>query len=143
MPKQYKILIDGQWLETGQVLEVLNKYTGGVIATVPLADVAITHGAIEAAARAFETYKKVPAHARSSMLEAVADQLWQRADQLAEIISLETGKALKFSLNEVQRSSETFKFAAEEAKRIHGETIPMDASRFGGKTVSAITCGNR
>ena len=131
MPKHYKTLIDGQWVETGQVLDVLNKYTGEVIATVPLADVAVTHDAIEAAARAFETYKKVPAHARSSMLEAVADQLWQRADQLAEIISLETGKALKFSLNEVQRSSETFKFAAEEAKRIHGETIPMDASRFG------------
>jgi len=131
MPKRYKTLIDGQWVETGQVLDVLNKYTGEVIATVPLADVAVTHEAIAAAARAFETYKKVPIHARSSMLEAVADQLWQRADQLAEIISLETGKALKFSLNEVQRSSETFKFAAEEAKRIHGETVPMDASRFG------------
>ncbi|MCB2166393.1 MAG: aldehyde dehydrogenase family protein [Deltaproteobacteria bacterium] len=131
MPKQYKTLIDGQWVETGQVLDVQNKYTGEVIATVPLADVAVTHEAIAAAARAFETYKKVPSHARSSMLEAVADQLWQRADQLAEIISLETGKARKFSLNEVQRSSETFKFAAEEAKRIHGETVPMDASRFG------------
>ena len=131
MPKQYKTLIDGQWVETGQVLDVLNKYTGEVIATVPLADVAVTHDAIAAAARAFETYKKVPSHARASMLEAVADQLWRRADQLAEIISLETGKALKFSLNEVQRSSETFKFAAEEAKRIHGETVPMDASRFG------------
>jgi len=131
MPKRYKTLIDGQWVETGQVLDVLNKYTGEVIATVPLADVAVTHEAIAAAARAFETYKKVPIHARSSMLEAVADQLWQRADQLAEIISLETGKALKFSLNEVQRSSETFKSAAEEAKRIHGETVPMDASRFG------------
>lgn len=131
MSKAYKTLIDGQWVETGQVLDVLNKYTGEVIATVPLADVAVTHGAIDAAARAFETYKKVPAHVRSSILETVADQLWQRADALAEIISLETGKALKFSLNEVQRSSETFKFAAEEAKRIHGETITMDASRFG------------
>ena len=79
MTKQYKTLIDGQWVETGQVLDVLNKYTGEVIATVPLADVAVTHEAIAAAARAFETYKKVPSHARSSMLEAVADQLWRRA----------------------------------------------------------------
>lgn len=79
MPKPYKTLIDGQWVETGQVLDVLNKYTGDLTATVPLADVAITHGAIEAAARAFVTYKKVPAHVRSSMLEAVSEKLWQRA----------------------------------------------------------------
>ena len=131
MTKFYKTLIDGQWMETGQTMEVLNKTTGEVIATVPQADEAVTQGAIEAAARAFESYKSVPAHIRSTMLEEVANQLWQRADELAEIISLETGKAYKFALNEAQRSSETFKFAAEEAKRIHGETIPLDASRFG------------
>ena len=131
MPHHYKTLIDGQWIETGHTLDVLNKYTGDVTATVARADAAVARRAIEAASRAFDAYQKTPAHARAAILEAVAAQLWQRADELAEIISRETGKALKFALNEAQRSSETFKFAAEEAKRIHGETIPMDASRFG------------
>lgn len=131
MPESYKTLIDGQWVETGRELPVLNKFTGEVVANVPLADAAITRRAVEAAGHAFPDYRQVPAHRRAALLEAVADSLWRRAEALASVITLETGKALKFSLNEVQRSSETFKFAAEEAKRIHGETIPLDASRFG------------
>jgi len=131
MPQYHKTLIDGKWVETGHDLEVLNKYTGEVAAKVARADEAVARRAVQAAARAFESYRKTPAHARAAILETVAHSLWQRAEKLAEIISMETGKALKFSLNEAQRSSETFKFAAEEAKRIHGETIPMDASRFG------------
>jgi len=131
MPESYKTLIDGQWVETGRELPVLNKFTGDVVATVPLADAATARRAIEAAVQAFQAYRQVPAHRRATILEAVADSLWQQAEDLARLITLETGKALTFSLNEVQRSSETFKFAAEEAKRIHGETIPLDASRFG------------
>ena len=131
MPQLYKTLIDGQWIDTGHRLEVFNKYSGEVIATVARADATEARRAVAAAERAFGSFKKTPAHVRAALLEAVAAGLWQQTEELAGIISRETGKAFKFALNEVQRSSETFKFAAEEAKRIHGETIPMDASRFG------------
>ena len=131
MSQHYKTLIDGEWIDTGHSLEVINKYTGEVIATVARSDAAVVRRAVDAAGRAFRSFKTTPAHARAAILETVADRLWHQAEALAKIISQETGKAFKFSLNEAQRSSETFKFAAEEAKRIHGETIPMDASRFG------------
>ena len=49
----------------------------------------------------------------------------------ARIIALEASKPMKFALAEVDRSIQTYKFAAEEAKRIHGEMIPMDAAPGG------------
>ncbi|OGR18227.1 MAG: aldehyde dehydrogenase [Desulfobacterales bacterium GWB2_56_26] len=131
MKRDYKTLIGGEWLTTGQTMDVVNKYSGEVFATVPLADKELTVRAIDCAARAFTTFRKAPAHQRAKVLEKASELLLVRAEEIARTIALEAGKAWKFALNEVQRSAETFKFAAEEAKRGHGEMLPMDASRFG------------
>lgn len=131
MTEVYKTYIDGSWLETGSTMNVMNKYTGEIFATVPRADAELTGRAVSAAAGAFTTFRKVPAHARAAILERSAKALLDRQDEIAAVICQEVGKAWKFSVNEVQRSAETFQFAAEEAKRLHGETIPVDASRFG------------
>jgi acyl-CoA reductase-like NAD-dependent aldehyde dehydrogenase len=131
MARDYKTLINGKWIETLSKLDVLNKFSGEVIARVAQADEALTNEAILAAEEAFKTFRRTPAHKRSEILEKTAAGILARADEIAEIISLEAGKAWKFSMNEVLRSAETFKFAAEEAKQIHGETIQIDASRFG------------
>ncbi len=131
MAQSYKTLIDGEWIETGKTLDVCNKFTGEVFATVPVTEKAQTEKAIEAAAQALKTFRKYPAHKRAAILEKTAQLLQERMDEVAAVICQEVGKAWKFSVNEVQRSVETFKFAAEEAKRIHGETIPIDASAFG------------
>ena len=131
MKRDYKTLIGGEWLATGQTLDVVNKYSGEVFATVPVVDQELTARAIDCAAMAFATFRKTPAHQRAKVLEKASELLLVRAEEIARTISLEVGKAWKFSLNEVQRSAETFKFAAEEAKRGHGEILPLDASRFG------------
>ena len=55
--------------------------------------------------------------------------------------SLEAGRAWKFSVNEVQRSAETFKFGAEEAKRLHGEAISVEASCFGKNQAGSASSG--
>ena len=70
----------------------------------------------------------MPAYKRAEILENVALLLKERADEAAEIISLESAKPLMFAKAEVARTIETYKFAAEEAKRIHGEMIPFDAA---------------
>lgn len=131
MAVNYKTLIGGEWLTTGRTMIVVNKYSGEVFATVPVVDHDITAKAIERAAQAFATFRKTPAHQRAKILEKASDLLLFRSEEIAETIAREAGKAWKFAMNEVQRSSETFKFAAEEAKRGHGEVLPLDASRFG------------
>lgn len=131
MTKAYQTFVDGQWLHTDQTMEVINKFTGEPFATVPLADHALTLRAIASAKKAFQTFRKTPAHQRSAILDKAVALIASREEEIAAVISQEAGKAWKFSINEVQRSAETFKFAAEEAKRLHGETIPVDASRFG------------
>ncbi|MGD9948215.1 MAG: aldehyde dehydrogenase family protein [Desulfobulbus sp.] len=131
MMKAYQTYVDGQWLSTERTMEVINKFTGEPFATVPLADGALTEKAIASAKKAYQSFRKTPAHLRSAILDKAVALITAREEEIAKVISQEVGKAWKFSINEVQRSAETFKFAADEAKRLHGETIPVDASRFG------------
>jgi acyl-CoA reductase-like NAD-dependent aldehyde dehydrogenase len=70
---------------------------------------------------------ELPAHWRSELLARAAALLRERREDLAHTIAGEAGKALKFARAEVDRAFATFSLAAEEARRLHGETIPMDA----------------
>jgi acyl-CoA reductase-like NAD-dependent aldehyde dehydrogenase len=69
----------------------------------------------------------MPAYKRADILLRTAALLRERSDDLAKTIAAEAGKALKFARAEVDRAISTFTIAAEEAKRLHGETIPLDA----------------
>ncbi|WP_025209887.1 aldehyde dehydrogenase family protein [Hippea sp. KM1] len=129
--KQYKTYIGGEWIETGQTINVIDKYTGETIATVPKADKKTVDMAVDAAHEAFEVMRKMPAYRRSEILEKAANLIKERSEEIATTICREAGKAWKYSMGEVSRGYETFKFASEEAKRIHGETVPMDASSGG------------
>ena len=83
--------------------------------------------AIAAAQRAAQVMADMPAHRRSEILARAAALLSERKEDIAYTIAAEAGKALKFARAEVDRGISTFALAAEEAKRIHGETIPLDA----------------
>ncbi|MCK4430462.1 MAG: aldehyde dehydrogenase family protein [Candidatus Aminicenantes bacterium] len=67
-------------------------------------------------------------HERSKALEKISDEIERRKDELAKSITLTAGKAIKSSRVEVARAVNTFQIAAEEAKRINGEIIPLDLS---------------
>ncbi len=124
---QGKLLIGGKWLEGGGQAEVRNKYSGQPIGTAAVArreDAAAAVGAAESAA---VVMADLPAHRRAAILARTAELLNQRRDELARVIAAEAGKALKFARAEVDRAVSTFTFAGEEAKRIHGETVPLDA----------------
>lgn len=126
-PKEYKMLIDGQWLSGKELFEVRNPYNGNVLGTVPKATREDVDAAIQSAQRALEKMSGMPAHQRSKILETISHLIVQHKEELAAIIAQEAGKAWKYALAEVGRAVQTFKFAAEEAKQIHGETVPMDA----------------
>ena len=112
-------------------LKVIDKFTGAEIGVVPIATRGDVARATEAAQRAFPAWSETPAHKRAAILRRAADLIESKRDSLAETLVREVGKAWKHSIAEVNRTIETFTFASEEAKRIHGETIPLDASPSG------------
>ncbi len=136
MAKAYGMLIGGKWETAADTIPVMDKYSGELIGTIPRASKADVERAVGAAQSAFGGFADLPAHRRAKILEKTSELLAKYQEDIAAIICREAGKAWKYSVAEVGRAVETFKFAAEEAKRIHGETIPMDASagaekRFG------------
>ena len=124
---EYKLLINGEWTGSGTPLEVKNKYDGSTVGVLPTASREDLNKAIEAAERAQDIMADMPAYKRAEILLRTAALLRERSEELAKIIAAEAGKALKFARSEVDRAASTFTIAAEEAKRLHGETIPLDA----------------
>jgi acyl-CoA reductase-like NAD-dependent aldehyde dehydrogenase len=124
---EYKLLIDGQWVDGGPTLEVKNKYDEQIIGALPQARREDVDAAIAAAERAEDTMVEMPAYQRAEILLKTAALLRERFDDMAKTIAAEAGKALKYARGEVDRAVSTFTIAAEEAKRLHGETIPLDA----------------
>jgi acyl-CoA reductase-like NAD-dependent aldehyde dehydrogenase len=122
-----QLFIDGQWVNGGPLLEVRNKYSGQVVGALPTARREDVDAAVGAAHRAAETMAGLPAHRRSDLLGQAARLIDARREEFARTIAVEAGKALKFARAEVDRAVSTFTLAAEEAKRIYGETIPLDA----------------
>ncbi|HEY7528168.1 MAG TPA: aldehyde dehydrogenase family protein, partial [Candidatus Deferrimicrobiaceae bacterium] len=129
--KNHRLLVGGAWMEDKELLPVIDKYTGEVIANVFVASRGTVERAIAAAHAAFPEWSRTPAHKRFRILEKASRLLAQHQEEIAAIICREAGKAWKYSMGEVARAVETFQFSAEEAKRIHGETVPMDASTAG------------
>jgi acyl-CoA reductase-like NAD-dependent aldehyde dehydrogenase len=125
--KQF-LMINGEKVETTKYAPLYSPYSGEEIAQIAMADKELTVQAITAAYNARGIMAKMPAYQRAEILENVVALLKEKADQAAEVISRESAKPIMFAKAEVARTIETYKFAAEEAKRIHGETIPFDAA---------------
>ncbi len=121
------LLIDGAWVRPASTLDVVNPYSGKTFARVAMAGPADVEQALAAAARAFKTWRDVPAHRRSQILYRASDLLAERQEEMARTITMENGKALKDARVEASRAVQTFRFAAEEARRLSGEMVPMEA----------------
>lgn len=124
---EYNLLIAGEWAGHGPMLEVKNKYDGSLVGALPTASKEDLNQAIEAAERTEDVMADMPAHRRAEILMRAAALIRERADDLSKTVAAEAGKALKFARAEVDRAASVFTIAAEEAKRLHGETIPLDA----------------
>ncbi|MDP2313118.1 MAG: aldehyde dehydrogenase family protein [Pseudomonadota bacterium] len=125
------LFIGGEWTAGGPPIEVRNKYDGTVYAALASARPEDVDAAIAAAVRAAPEMARMPAWRRGEILARASEGIRARREELARIIATEAGKALKFARVEVDRAVQTFAVAAEEAKRLHGETIPLDAAPAG------------
>jgi acyl-CoA reductase-like NAD-dependent aldehyde dehydrogenase len=124
-----KLLIGGDWVETGEWQEVRSPYSGDVVARVAKAGADEARRAVDAAAAAME--EPLPAHKRAEILVRVAGALGRRHDEVARQISDEAGKPMKAARVEASRAMSTYTFAAVEARKLAGDMVPMDASQAG------------
>src|SRR5829696_2651292 len=124
-----RLLIGGDWLETGDWVEVRSPYSGELVGRVAKAGAAEARRAVDAAEAAMR--EQLPAHKRAEILVRVAGGLGRRHEDAAQTISAEAGKPLKAARVEASRAMSTFTFAAVEARALAGDMIPMDASQAG------------
>jgi acyl-CoA reductase-like NAD-dependent aldehyde dehydrogenase len=124
-----RVFVAGEWVETGDWLEVRSPYSGEVVGRVAKAGASETKRAIDAAEEAMR--EPLPAHKRAEILVRVAGALGRRHDEVARLISDEAGKPMKAARVEARRAMSTYTFAAVEARKLAGEMVPMDAAQAG------------
>jgi acyl-CoA reductase-like NAD-dependent aldehyde dehydrogenase len=124
-----RLLIGGDWIETGDWIDVRSPYSGDVVGRVAKGGAEETRRAIDAAEAAL--LEPLPAHKRAEILVRVAGYLGRRHDEAARLISDEAGKPMKAARVEAQRAMSTYTMAAVEARKLAGEVVPMDGSQAG------------
>jgi glyceraldehyde-3-phosphate dehydrogenase (NADP+) len=123
---RYKLYIAGNFRETLTEIEVLNPFTGKAFASVPLAGINEIEEAIESGIAVEEEMKKLPSFKRFEILKTVSERLTEERQRLANVLSMESGKPVRYALAEIDRSAQTFLVAAEESKRLPREYISID-----------------
>ena len=124
-----KLLVAGEWVETGDWLDVRSPFDGTPVGRVAKGGAEETRRSIDAAEAALAA--PLPAHRRAEILVRVAGFLGRRHDEVARTICAEAGKPMKAARVEAKRAMSTYTFAAVEARKLAGEMVPMDGSQAG------------
>ncbi|WP_210610375.1 aldehyde dehydrogenase family protein [Priestia flexa] len=124
--KQYGLYVDGEWIKTKKEMDVLDKYTQEPAARIAVAEKHHVNQAVQGAKKALET--SFSPYARYEVLMKVAELLVARKEEFAQILAMEVGKPIRESRGEVERAAQTLQLSAEEAKRIHGDGVPVESA---------------
>lgn len=119
-------LIGGQWRQGNTAVPVHDPFTGKVLAEVSQASEADAEAAVLSTVEAAKLMSSLPAHSRYHLLQRIAGSLYDRREEIARLITSEAGKPIADARREVSRAVQTFTVAAEEAKRIGGDVVPLD-----------------
>ncbi|HTS17932.1 MAG TPA: aldehyde dehydrogenase family protein [Verrucomicrobiae bacterium] len=139
-----KMCVGGRWIDNGKKIEVIHPFDNSVVDTVPRATPADVDAALEAAVRGAKLMARLEAWDRYQILRGAAEKLETRAEEFARTITLEEGKIIAEARFEVGRAVQVLMLSAEEARRIHGETVPLDASPGGAGKMGftlRVPCG--
>jgi len=122
------LFINGNWLEAGQrdTAPVINPATGAALGRLPMADAADLDLALAAATPAFDVWRRTAPEQRARVLKDAAALMRERSEHIATLMTLEEGKALTESRDEVLRAADYFEWFAEEARRIDGRVVPAN-----------------
>lgn len=122
----YPIYVGGEFLTSSQEIKVHSPYSGTFIATTWLAGSQELEKAIQAARNAREAMESLSSFERYSILMQIAHAITADRARLADVLSSESGKPLKYALGEIDRAAQTFLVAAEESKRLPAESLSLD-----------------
>lgn len=121
-----KFFINNGFADSADSVSVINPYTGEEVKKVYKTTREQVNESLNYLHSVFQKYKTTPSYLRAELLDLVSRKISNRKEELSQLITLETGKPIKFSRIEIDRAIFTFKTGAEEAKRIEGEIIPLD-----------------
>jgi acyl-CoA reductase-like NAD-dependent aldehyde dehydrogenase len=138
MPGTVRMLINGVWREGEKTYAVRDPYRGEVVAHAPESSLKDLDDAFNAALAAKAAAAAMPGYERAALLRKVGQLLVERAGEIAEVMSRETGKAIADARAEVVRSQDTVLLSAEEAIRIQGEQVPLDGSAMGAGKIAFL-----
>lgn len=122
-----RMLLEGRWVDREARIEVRDPEDGALVDTVPRADAGDAERAVRCAERGAEAARRLPAHERARVLLHAADALASDHEEFARTVAREGIKTIREARREVSRAVETLRLSAEEARRLHGETIPFDS----------------
>jgi len=136
--QRIRMHIGGAWRDGAQFQDVQDPYRGDLVAHAPISSTRDCSDALDAARKAGKAMAAMPGFERAALLRRAADNIATTKERIARAMTLETGKALRDSLVEVTRSADLLRLCAEEAVRIQGEHIPMDASAMGAGKIAML-----
>ncbi|KQL55813.1 MULTISPECIES: NAD-dependent succinate-semialdehyde dehydrogenase [Bacillaceae] len=124
-----KLYVNGNWIgEELKQLDITNPANGDVVDQVPKGGEKEAALAVDAAAYAFKSWSTLSTYERCEKLELWHDHIHEQTEELAKLMTLEQGKAIKEARGEIGYANSFIKWYAEEGKRNYGETIPATTS---------------
>jgi acyl-CoA reductase-like NAD-dependent aldehyde dehydrogenase len=136
--EEVPMLIGGQWRKAATSHDVVDPYRGDVVARAPESAADDLEAALSSAVGAKAAVAAMPGYERAALLHRVGALLAERAEDIAVTMCRETGKALKDCRAEIARAGDTVRLSAEEAVRIQGEHIPLDATPIGAGKIAMM-----
>lgn len=139
-----KMFLNGEWVERRASIAVANPFNGDIVDTVPDASAADITAAVASAVDGAKEMRALPAFDRARILRRAAQLLRERQNELGRLISMEEGKVLSEGVLEASRAAETLDLSADEAKRLYGEVLPLDAAPGGAGKIGftlRVPCG--
>ena len=121
---EYKAFVGGEWVDSasGETMDVINPATGEVVAAVPRCSAEDVDRAVAAAAKALPEWLDKTPKDRSELLHKLADVLEENAEELAQLESLNVGKPLMASRDEMPFSTDNLRFFAGAARNLEGKS---------------------
>ena len=137
-PATIRARIGESWRDAEQIEKVHDPYRGDAVAHAPVSSSRDLSDALDAAQKARHAMAAMPGYERAELLHRAADIVAARGDEIGHAMARETGKALRDCVLEAHRSADTLRLCAEEAVRIQGEHVPMDASAAGAGKIAML-----
>jgi len=139
-----RMFVAGEWVDKPEKINVTNPFDGSLVDTVPKGTAADVDRALATLVEGAKLMRRMSAYDRGAILRKAAEIMRRREPELGKTISSEEGKILAEGVFEASRARETMEVSAEEARRLTGEMIPLDAAPGAGNRMGftlRVPCG--